>query len=321
MRLHRPAVLVSGLAVLAGLLVAPPTAAVPAQERESRTSIDLPDGFQPEGIATGPRHQAWFGSLADGDIYRANLKTGVGSVISEGPGPGSPSVGLDLDRRGRLFVAGGSAGDARVVDGDSGDLLRRYQLVEGPSFVNDVIATRRAAWFTDSFNAHLIKVPLKRHGRLAGQRKVKRIPLWGDWVQAADTFNANGIATVPRGRALLVVNSSSGELFRVNARTGHASMVDLRGAVLTNGDGLLREGRTLYVVQNLLNQVAVLRLANDGRSGRLMWTFSAPSFDVPTTVARSGDALYLPNARFATPPEPDTSYWATRVPIPRTPGR
>jgi hypothetical protein len=35
-------------------------------------------------------------------------------VISEGPG--TPSVGLKIDRRGRLFVSGGAAGDARVVE-------------------------------------------------------------------------------------------------------------------------------------------------------------------------------------------------------------
>jgi hypothetical protein len=38
-----------------------------------------------------------------------------------------------------------------------------------------------------------------------------------------------------------------------------------------------------------------------------------PGFDVPTTVARKRGSLYLPNARFTTPPMPDTKYWVTRV--------
>ena len=36
-------------------------------------------------------------------------------------------------------------------------------------------------------------------------------------------------------------------------------------------------------------------------------------FDVPTTVAEKGNSLYLVNARFSTPPAPDTEYWITRI--------
>ena len=70
----------------------------------SPPSIALPNGFQPEGIAIKGR-TAYFGSLADGDIYAVNLRTGKGKVISQGPG--TPSVGLKIDQRDRLFVAGG----------------------------------------------------------------------------------------------------------------------------------------------------------------------------------------------------------------------
>lgn len=278
------------------------------------TSLALPDGFAPEGIAAA-QGRAWFGSRESGDIYRLDLRSGRGTVISEGPG--SPSLGLDLDRRGRLFVAGGTAGDARVVDARSGEVLADYTLVEeGASFINDVIVTKRAAWFTDSVNAHLFKVPLSRRGDPAPQRRVRRVELGGDWVQS-DGLSANGITTTPDGRALLVVNTTSGDLFRVSQRSGEAEVVDLGGADLASGDGLLREGRTLFAVQNRLEQVAVVELARDARSGRLAATFSAPSFDIPTTIARSGGSLYLPNARFSTEVTPETPYSVTRVPRPR----
>ena len=74
------------------------------------TEIALPDGWLPEGIAINVLPFAFFGSRADGDLYRVNLVTGEGSVFSQGPGPGSPSVGLKLDLRARLFVAGGGGG-------------------------------------------------------------------------------------------------------------------------------------------------------------------------------------------------------------------
>ena len=71
--------------------------------------------------------------------------------------------------------------------------------------------------------------------------------------------------------------------------------------MLTNGDGLLVVGRTLYVVQNQLNTVAVIRLDRAGTSGRLIEQRTDPAFQVPTTIAKFGRGLYLPNARFRTP--------------------
>ena len=110
------------------------------------------------------------------------------------------------------------------------------------------------------------------------------------------------------------MQSSTGTLYRVDPVTGDARRVDLGGTPLTNGDGLLVQGRTLYAVQNQLNKVAVVRLDRAGRTGSLVGTITSSSFDVPTTVARHGSSLYLPNARFTTPPTPATTYSATRVP-------
>ena len=67
------------------------------------------------------------------------------------------------------------------------------------------------------------------------------------------------------------------------------------------------------MVQNRLNRIAVVRLDRDLDSGRIVRTITNPDFDVPTTVARQRGSLYLPNARFTTPPTPATEYWITRV--------
>ena len=39
-------------------------------------------------------------------------------------------------------------------------------------------------------------------------------------------------------------------------------LIDLGGAELTNGDGLRFAGSRLYVMQNRLNQIAVVKLYN-----------------------------------------------------------
>ena len=272
--------------------------------------IELPDGFRPEGIAIRGT-TAYFGSLADGDIYAANLRTGEGRVISQGPG--TPSAGLDVDARVRLFVAGASAGDARVVDTRTGAVLASYDLATTtPSFVNDVIVTKRMAWFTDSQNPVLYRVEPGPGNRLPTQADVTALPLTGDYQHVAG-FNLNGITATRDGKMLLAVQSATGLLFRIDPRTGHTSRVDLGGTLLSNGDGLLLRGRTLYVVQNQLNRVAVVELDRHLRSGEVVDTLTSPAFDVPTTVAAFGRWLYLPNARFSTPPTPDTEYTAVRI--------
>lgn len=295
----------SGGLVVAGLAAAP----VDAARRPVPTRIELPDGFQPEGIAIRGGPLAYLGSRGDGSIYAADLRTGRGRIISRGDG--TPAVGLKLDRRERLWVAGGDDGDAKVVSVRTGRVLADFELASGASFVNDVVLTRGSAWFTDSRRAVLYQVT-PRHGRVANAR-VRSVPLRGAWQQLPDVNNANGISTTPDGRALLVVQSATGYLFRVDPRTGVATRVRLGPTSLTNGDGLLRRGRILYAVQNRLNLVAVLRLDERGRSGRLLRTRTSADFDVPTTIASFRGGLYLPNARFGIADPTTADYWITRL--------
>ncbi len=304
----RLALLVTAAAVLM-------SAATPATAASSRpTTIELPTGFQPEGIDIGPGQFAYVGSLADGSIYRADLRTGQGGVFS--PAVGSPSVGLEIDNRGRLFVAGGPSGTARVIDAATGELIAEYAL-DGPadpsapgSLINDVVVTKDAAYFTDSANPVLYRLPLGRAGRLPAADDVQVIPYSGDLVYDNDpsTFEANGIETTPDRSALLVVQTRTGGLFRVDPTTGASVAVDLNGALLASGDGLTRDGRTLLAVQPFLNQVSVLRLSRDGLSGHVREAIRDASFDVPTTVAISGDRLHLPNARFGQPAPSTADY-------------
>ncbi|WP_245662732.1 hypothetical protein [Nocardia vermiculata] len=132
-------------------------------------SVALPAGFRPEGIAIGSDPTAYLGSQTDGSIYRANLITGRGALLSRGPG--TPAMGLAVDDRGRLFVAGGAAGDARVVDTRTGVVLASYQLGTSPdALVNDVILTPEGAWFTDSHTPVLYYLPFGGAGLPAIRR-------------------------------------------------------------------------------------------------------------------------------------------------------
>jgi sugar lactone lactonase YvrE len=223
-------------------------------------------------------------------------------------------TGLYVDERHNyLFASGAGSGQGFVFDAGTGATLAMYQLAEGtPTFVNDVVVTREAAYFTDSQRPFIYKVPLGRNGELPDQAAVERLPLSGDFVQVPG-FNSNGIEASSNGKWLLIVHSARGELYRVDPQTGDATLVDLGGASLTNGDGLRLLGHTLYVVRNRLNEIVVLNLADDWTSGSVEGTLTNPNFDVPTTVGLFGDSLYAVNARFNTPPTPDTTYTVVRV--------
>ncbi|MFE7274857.1 SMP-30/gluconolactonase/LRE family protein [Streptomyces sp. NPDC057623] len=311
----RRRLLTAGAATVGAVLVGSAGTPAAAAGNTRPVVIHLPNGFRPEGITVGGGPYAYLGSLGDGSIYRADLRTGEGGIVSAGPG--TPSVGLKLDRRGRLFVAGRGQG-ARVVDARTGEVLASYVLTTAtPTFANDVFLTPRTAWFTDSFQPALYALPLGRHGELPHADGVVTLTLSGDWSQVpGEAVNANGITSTPDGSALLVVQSGVGGLHRVNPRTGVTRLVDLGDAApLTNGDGLLLDGRTLYVVQNRQNAIDVFRLAADGRSGVFQRRVTHPLFDVPTTVAAYRGRLYLPNARFTTTPAPETTYDVISVPV------
>lgn len=296
------------LALTSGTVVSVSTAA-PAGAALLPKVIQLPDGFRPEGIATGRGTSFYVGSQIDGAIYRGDLLTGRGAVLV--PGAAGETVrGLKVSGD-RLFAAGGPSGTVKVYDVRTGRLLLRTQVGQpGASFVNDVVVTRDAAYYTDSTAQVMYVLPLGHGGRLG---TVRTVPLTGDVVYTTG-FNANGIVASPDGRTLLIVQSNTGLLFRVSARTGVTRQVDLGGASLTNGDGLLRLGNTLFVMRNVFNEIVRIDLGRNYASGQVTGTITDPNFDTPTTIAAFGPFLYAVNARLTTPVTPTTTYTVVRVP-------
>lgn len=264
--------------------------------------IDLPAGWRPEGIHVARSGVFYVGSLGTGAVYRGTIQTGAGATLVQ-PRSGRVAVGVEVDDHGRIFVAGGSTGQGYVYD-RHGEDVASYTFAAAPTFVNDVVVTNDAAWFTDSQRAVLYRVDLGRRGEPRGSRE---LVLTGDLVYQPG-FNVNGIEAANGGKVLIVVQSNTGKLFRVDPRTGVTAEIDLGGDTVANGDGLLLDGNTLFVVQNQLNRIAVIDLDSKLRSGRIERLVTNPAFDIPTTVGRFGHTLYAVNARFSTPPTPETAY-------------
>ena len=317
------------------------------EERSSLPDIiQLPDGFQPEGIVIGKKHTAYIGSIFSGAIWKANLKTGNGEYLVH-PGTGSPNVGLSFDKRTSfIFAAAGYTGGMKVYDAKNGALVAYYQLTPpgpfGTTWINDLIVTRKAVYITDSFRPFFYKVPLGKQGQLPDQSAIEEIPLTGDWVQETVpifgevAFNANGIDATPNGKILIVVNYNAGLIYKVNPKTGHSDLVETDSAPLFFADGIVlnaldndedddgdddegddHDGFFLYVVQNT-NTLTKILMDEDLETGMIVNTEVDPNFQSPSTLDDKGRNLYVVNARFdvASPffPAPNVSFNVVRIP-------
>ena len=269
-------------------------------------TIPLPQGFQPEGIAI--RGTTFYvGSIPTGAVYRGDLRTGRGAVFVQGR-TGRAATGLVADRHGRLFVSGAGTGKAFVYNARTGADIAEYTLEAG--FINDVVVTRDGAYFTNSNRAAIYRIPIGRGGKLG--TSAQTIPLTGAF-QLQAGFNANGIDATRNGKWLIIVQSNTGKLFRVDPKTGATVEIALGAESVPNGDGILLDGkRRLYVVQNQLNRIAVIDLDKSLTSGQVVTRITDSRFAIPTTIDDFGRWLYAVNARFGSPPA-TTDYQVVQV--------
>ena len=272
-------------------------------------TIALPNGFAPEGIEI-KGDTAYVGSVGSGAIWAGDLRTGTGDLLVQGA-PGTRSAtGIEYDH-GLLWVSGARFGNALVYDAKTGALIQELQLATGTAatFINDAAATQRGVYFTDSQRPVLYKV--ERTGHHVGE--VTTIPLGGDYQHVAGQFNLNGIVATPNGKTLIAVQTVAKKLFTIDPETGVAKTIDIGSYDLTNGDGLLLDGRTLYVVQNRDNKVAVFELSHDLTKATFLRTITDSDLDVPTTIDQAGHRLYVVNARFGTTTPTDQAYHIIRL--------
>ena len=309
------------LAVIAFVVavIAVPVGAAPA-EAPFPATIDLPDGFFPEGIAIDGT-TAYVGSLIDGAIVQQDLKTGETSPFAASPGPDSIAVGMDVDKSGRLWVAGGGPALSPTVQPvlrvyDSAGELVASQALGAAGFVNDVVVTADSAWFTDSFAAQLIRVPIGSDGTIGA---AEIVALGGDWEQNAG-FNANGIVATADGQNLIVAQSTAPDvagaaLYRVSADP-EASELDAERIelddTLAGADGLVLIGRTLYSVAGPAG-VVKLRLAQALTHGQVVETIVVPDSITPTTAAKFGARLYVVDAKFPFFGDPTVPFHTTAI--------
>ena len=259
------------------------------------------DDVFPEGIAYDDDEEVFYvGSTTDGTIFSADVGGDTVEVFSDAGADGRTSaIGMDV-RDERLFVAGGRTGMAYAYDTDDGDLVTSFTTPappqDGGTFINDVTITSDGdAYFTDSFRPVLFRAASTDDTELESW-----LDLTGTAIQYGDGFNLNGIVSTSDGDYLIVVQSNTGQLFRISTGDDpEVEAIDVGGATFPNGDGLLLDGRTLYVVQNQQELIVPVTLSSDFLTGDVGTAISSDALMYPTTIAQiSPRSLLVVNAQF-----------------------
>mgnify|MGYP005991283365 CR=1 FL=1 len=260
----------------------------------------------PEGI-TAADDTFYVTSTSDGAVFRGTVGSPDVSVFLPGGADGrTGAAGIDVtdddDRADYLVIAGGATGKVWVYDANSGDLVATFGngLGADATFLNDVaIADNGDAYVTDSRNPALYRIPFEQ--MTAGTRNGSLetfVNFDGTPFVYGEGFNANGIVENDNESALIVVQSSTGNLYRIDKTSKEVTQVDLGGATLANGDGLEMDDDTLYVVRNRDGLIAQVDLDDDGRTGVVTGEITDASFAYPTTVAAVDDRLLVVNSQF-----------------------
>jgi sugar lactone lactonase YvrE len=287
------------------------------------------DGSLPEGFAIGKGTTAYNGSI-DGSIYKVNLRNGEGEILvpADDPFAGCTKLGMRVDRRSNhLFVAGCEVGNALVYDADTGALIMEYQLDDsGASVINDIAVTQDTVYFTDFGQPFIYSLPLSKNGRIPGDEDAAiAIPLTGDFENGDNPIGvfANGIVATPDGSTLIIGNSGSSKIFKVDPATGHADeiIVDPPLAGLPDGffqDGIVLYDGALFILSASLfgtgDMVQVVVLDDDLLTGTRAGMITDSDMDGVASGGMHGDSLYVNNARYGAPPG-DTAQWITKLNI------
>jgi WD40 repeat protein len=283
--------------VLCGMLAVAAVVVATASATPRPAAYVLPGvAVFPEGVAFQPETGHFFvSSTSDGSILRGHVSEPAADSFIPGTTGQFSAIGLKTDPAGRLYVAGGFTGTARVYNITSRALLGTF--TSGPGgFMNDVVvATNGDVFVTDSFRPILWRIPAESvgsSGALEPWLSYAGTPI--EYTPVPDDFEVNGIVASENGRYLVVVQANTGKLFRIEIATKEVVEIDVGASV--NGDGLQLLGRKLYAVAD--GGIVEVLLSGDLSRGEVVSRTTDPSFSSPTTNAIARGRMLIVNSQF-----------------------
>ncbi|HET9858712.1 MAG TPA: SMP-30/gluconolactonase/LRE family protein [Nocardioidaceae bacterium] len=310
--MNKPLIAALALALPLGLVAAPAQADDDHDDDHPRPSSYVLDGDPTdefgskfEGIGVTRSQKTFYVSeVTGGEIHRGDVRTGETEVWKdEGADGRTTARGITTDRQGRVYIAGGPNGIGNDqpdlwVYSRHGELLAAIQLDVDDAFLNDVaIGPDGAAYFTNSNEPQIFRVA-KEHGTWSAT-------LWADAgdtidveIESGGIFNLGGIVVSPGRGALIVAQGNTGQLWRFDLRTTEATPIDIGEADLTNADGLVLRGHTLWVVRNFAHVLTTMRISHRTSVARLISERMTDPDRVFTTAKIARGRLLLVDSKF-----------------------
>ncbi len=301
--------------VAATLAIAPTAAAHPRDDRQATIMIPGdPAGSRFEGIGLDERTGTFYVSeTTGGEISRGNVRRDQAQPWLAGNGTDGrfTARGITVDRKGRVYIAGGPNGDNLNgtapdlwVYSSGGKLLAALDTGVPGAFLNDVaIGPDGAAYFTNSNAPQVFRVAKSRTGW-----QVSTFVDATGTISTATGFNLGGIVATPDGRALVVAQGNVGALWRIDLRTQQVTPIAHPGADLVNADGLVLTGNKLIVIRNFSRVISTLRLTDNWSTAELRDETPTDPDRVFTTGKLSGGRLYLVDSKFEEQPVASPPY-------------
>lgn len=308
---------------------------VVAQEAMSEFACEptyyaLPGEFVvPESITYEASSNSFFiGSAADGTIFRAVVGEAESvDVFSPAGADGRiGALGMEVDDKGRLFVAGSRTGQIFVYDTASAELIASFDTIGAtgvtanengfPHNLTDIVITPDGDVFvTDAFLPYLYRV-FERGGQLEMEVFIDftdtvveyQTPVGFAAIRSMEdnvaNFNINAIEVTPNGDYLILGQTNVGKLFRLALADRSIEVIHLGGMEL-RADDLLLDGDLLYIntivdmTPNAANPTAIViaHMSDDFTSGEVLEIYVDDRFNFQTSFVFVGDCLLATNSQ------------------------
>ncbi len=291
----------------------------------------LPGEFVvPESITYEESTNTFFvGSAAEGTIFRATVGDAESvEVFSPAGADGRMgALGMEVDGKGRLFVAGSRTGQIFVYDTTTAELIASFDTISAtgvsaneigyPHNLTDIAITPDGDVFvTDAFLPYLYRVSERDGGELEMEVFIDftdsaieyQTPVGFADIRSMEdnvaNFNINGIEATPDGDYLILGQTNVGKLFRIALADGSIEAVDL-GDAAVRADDLLLDGDLLYVnaiVDTAMGAtdptaIVIVRMSDDFASGEVLTTYTDDRFNFQTSFVFVGNCLLATNSQ------------------------
>lgn len=308
-------------AVIPGTTPAGPTPRVEPNAREfALTALSL----LPESVVYDEKTRSVYASSQNGGaITKLTYPQGQASVFLP-PGvdaAGTPdmrteAVGMALDTKRRLYVAGGKGGRLHVYDLDTRRSVAQFD-TGLTGFLNDVTVNpaNGDVYVTDSFQPTIYRFTAAQVA--AGKGTPEKITISPEVTSLPvgsnppKPFNANGLRFTPDNKYLLFDDLNDSALYRMTVPPAgrpaqrQITKVAVSGGSLGDADGLEFNGSTLYVADNGGERILNLALSADYTKATITKATTTPTFRTPTGMALVPNGqLIVANSRLFDPVAP-----------------